>query len=78
MLDVSGARWLFQDLPKTQAYVDMGKIFRFSRVFKTRAEAYAWKEAEGIAEKETISIADSDSSPDDDSSNDDSPEPKAR
>jgi hypothetical protein len=78
LLDVSGARWLFQDLPKAQAYVDMGKIFRFSRVFETRAEAYAWKEAEGIAEKATISIADSNSSPDDGSSSGDSSEPKRR
>jgi hypothetical protein len=56
----------------------MGKIFCFSRVFETRAEAYAWKEAEGMAEQAPISIPDSDSSLNDDSSSDDSLEPKGR
>jgi uncharacterized membrane protein YgcG len=50
----------------------MGKIFRFSRVFETREDAYSWKEKENTPEKETILVADSDSSPDDDSSSDDS------
>jgi hypothetical protein len=73
LLDVSGACWLFQGLPKAQAYVGMGNIFRFSRVFKTCAEA-----SEGTTEKEPIFIADSESSLDNNSSSNDSPEPKNR
>jgi len=70
LLDISGARWLFQDLPKAQAYVDMGKIFRFSRVFENRSDAYAWKEKEGPPEN-VISVP-SDSSINQESSSEDS------
>jgi hypothetical protein len=76
LIDVSGARWIFQDLKKAQEYVDM-KVFRFARVFEGHPDALKWKDGETAA-KEPITVDSSDSSDDDDSSGDESPPPKSR
>jgi hypothetical protein len=43
LIDVAGARWVFDSLEKSQEYVDT-KVFRYARVFERKSEAMAWKE----------------------------------
>ena len=43
LIDVAGARWLFDSLEKAQEYVDT-KVFRFARVFESKREGLTWKE----------------------------------
>jgi hypothetical protein len=61
LIDVAGARWIFNDLPKAQEYVDL-KVFRFARVFEDHTDACKWKD-DGT-NKTPIQV---DSSSDDDS-----------
>jgi hypothetical protein len=42
LVDVAGARWVFQNLKKAQEYVDT-KVFRFARIFESKAEALTWR-----------------------------------
>jgi hypothetical protein len=42
LVDVAGARWVFQNLKKAQEYVDT-KVFRFARIFESEAEALTWR-----------------------------------
>jgi hypothetical protein len=82
LIDVSGAKWIFQDLPKAQEYVDM-KVFRFARVFESHPDALKWRDGSKAAGKpkaaeKPITIDSSDaSSDDDDSSGNNSPPPKS-
>jgi hypothetical protein len=42
LVDVAGARCVFQNLKKAQEYVDT-KVFRFARIFESEAEALTWR-----------------------------------
>jgi hypothetical protein len=43
LINVTGARWIFSSLEKSQEYVDT-KVFQYARVFERKSEAMAWKE----------------------------------
>jgi hypothetical protein len=68
LVDVAGARWIFDNIEKAQEYVDT-KVFRFARVFESKQEALIWKE--GGADT-PLKVSDDPSDPDSSSNGDDS------
>jgi hypothetical protein len=41
LVDVAGARWIFQNLEKMQEYGDT-KVFRYTHIFESKAEVLTW------------------------------------
>jgi hypothetical protein len=86
LVDVAGARWVFNDLKKAQAYVDT-KTFRFARVFESKSESYSWMEGgredpisveENAKGNSSPSSSDSDKCSSDSSTDDDRKKKKKR
>jgi hypothetical protein len=70
LIDIAGARWIFDSLEKAQEYVDT-KVFRFARVFESKREGLTWKEGGAstpLAVPEDVSNPSDNPSPGDDDS----------